>query len=692
MEHHRLHNTFLQSIALGGPLHDALRSAGGKFDAVLCPTQECLDALGITQVLLKRLPQSTKNASSPSTVPPSVHPATEFMLQHCIRFDDNGLGAQFTTLSGRRGTFSDMLDTVAIAGVIGKRDVLSHLEPLPGLTHEAHRSFSPESLNIFMIPDAMMDREVVAKIVSHAHNVAKEASLASDAPADSNFITKFFGGVASSIIGQASTSGGQPAAAVNQGSSVASSSGSGTLTEKRKKIVTEQELAIQYPEFQRLMLLSESSAIAKALHTFVDKCLLPPSQASPPKAPATRPSSSTPSSPSHSREETLFREIRSFTNTIVAQMMKLPAWKGKEVVAKEGVEKYISCKVYSKLFATNSADKQKDATLKRKLILLRSVVTAHHLDAIDGVECDPLWHDAVNALRQINEFRSPRDKLECGIKACKLIHQAIANTRARLRHDEKASAHVAESESVEVNPRNQSSHTSSPHDFALVANSSQSVVPHGVGLSSADDFLPSLMLCVLHANPDSFCSNLAYIDVVRDKNLLEAEGEYNLTSLQSAAEFWLTCQAPHLKMTEEEFDIALGNVFAVPSSASSSALRGSLPPATASSLMDDLLIAPVQSPPRSHTSSHSLLKDTPPLSPATELHEKLKVAVLASGIHPLLAASKESSATTVSAVLRTKDFDDITVGELKMIVEEARRLSFMESRITTLIGELEKLY
>lgn len=673
----RLGNPFLLALRPGRCLHSVVLHAG-NFDAVLVPSTAVLTEHHLVPLLCHSgFSSSLEDGSathsdaavtaSSGTVSSlgalrSTSPLSWFALCHLIRFDNNGLSSEFTTLSGHRGAFSESLDTVGRSGLLGRVRILGHLDPAPAQPFESHRTYDAQTLNIFILDGVMVEPGVITearhmfealeakekqKQQPTPSSIKEKSAMAAAASGTAASISRLLGSVVTS---PSSWVAGTSSAGVAAAPASGASAGSQVPKQPVKRPLTEQELAIQYPEFQRLMLLPESSSAAKALHAFVDHLLL---------------HSSTSAQAQQSNAAVLqAKEVRGFIQQTVTQVMKLACWKGKESVAREGMEKYICSKAYSKVFATSWAEKQRDATLKRKLSLLCPVIGPAHLDGLDGVQDAPEFQSAVQSLRQMNEYRSPRDKLECASAACSNVLKCIAHVRRRCSSATiptvGSSSHVGHAE--DSPPCAASSPTSSSKNASMCAFPSG-----GINLGGADDFLPSLMLCVLHANVDNLCSNLTYIDLYRDKSLLELSGEYNLTSLQSCAEFWLTCQAGHLRMTEDEFDSALGNVFAKPSSllrqqTPASSPSNDLPQSsTTMSLVDELFATPEFPSPRTGAPAGGSVATEGTPSAAVVSAARRVTSLVPDTCHALLKGD---------AVV----FDDLSVAQLRQVFEAARHL------------------
>ena len=73
--------------------------------------------------------------------------------------------------------------------------------------------------------------------------------------------------------------------------------------------------------------------------------------------------------------------------------------------------------------------------------------------------------------------------------------------------------------------------------------------------TSADAFIPILILVILRANPDNLLSNVEYINRFRSPSRLQGEAAYYLSSLTGAIAFIETMDASSLSnITREEFE------------------------------------------------------------------------------------------------------------------------------------------
>eukprot|EP00756_Hemistasia_phaeocysticola_P045184 Hpha_TRINITY_DN18943_c0_g1::TRINITY_DN18943_c0_g1_i1::g.17498::m.17498/K20131/RABGEF1; Rab5 GDP/GTP exchange factor len=104
-----------------------------------------------------------------------------------------------------------------------------------------------------------------------------------------------------------------------------------------------------------------------------------------------------------------------------------PLWsdadEGELEAAVEGVEKYVLCKLHACLFAGCPAQRRQDEILDSKLAAL-ATVEAERLGVPPqhrGVEQHPRWGEALQALRLVNEYKSPFDKMICVSNAARLL-------------------------------------------------------------------------------------------------------------------------------------------------------------------------------------------------------------------------------------------------------------------------------
>ena len=175
----------------------------------------------------------------------------------------------------------------------------------------------------------------------------------------------------------------------------------------------------------------------------------------------------------------------------------------------EGLEKFVTSKLYDHIFCPREEDRQRDCDLEERIASL-SFVSFQHLD-INGPEIKDefllTWQLARDELGKMNDYKAPRDKMVCLLNACKVIVRLLTEA----------------SEDVGATP------------------------------PGADQFLPALIYVVLKANPPNLFSNLDYIDRFRNPQKMISEPGYWYTNLYSAVTFLENVQHDRLTISEEEF-------------------------------------------------------------------------------------------------------------------------------------------
>ena len=175
----------------------------------------------------------------------------------------------------------------------------------------------------------------------------------------------------------------------------------------------------------------------------------------------------------------------------------------------EGLEKFVTSKLYEHIFCPREEDKQRDVELENRIASL-SFVSYQHLD-INGPEIKDefllTWQLAMDEIGKMNDYKAPRDKMVCLLNACKVIVRLLTEA----------------SEDVGATP------------------------------PGADQFLPALIYVVLKSNPPNLFSNLDYIDRFRNPTKMISEPGYWYTNLYSAVTFLENVEHGSLTITEEEF-------------------------------------------------------------------------------------------------------------------------------------------
>ncbi|XP_039628156.1 rab5 GDP/GTP exchange factor-like isoform X2 [Polypterus senegalus] len=173
----------------------------------------------------------------------------------------------------------------------------------------------------------------------------------------------------------------------------------------------------------------------------------------------------------------------------------------------EHIEKLLMTQLYKFVFCPDcSDDEQKDLFLQKKIRSLQWVTPC--MLGVPGLEKKSETGDhilsAMTAIIEMDARRAPQDKLSCICKCCQHVFAALAE-----------------------------------------ANSEP---------ANADDFLSSLILVVLKANPPRLHSNVQY--VVRfglPHNLMAGESAYNFTNLCCAVTFIEKLDGPSLNLSEDQF-------------------------------------------------------------------------------------------------------------------------------------------
>ncbi|KAJ9461739.1 Vacuolar protein sorting-associated protein 9A [Diplonema papillatum] len=87
--------------------------------------------------------------------------------------------------------------------------------------------------------------------------------------------------------------------------------------------------------------------------------------------------------------------------------------------AKEGMRKYLLCKIHPHSFGKRAQTSAQDALLDRQLARFDTCPSAFLTP--QSVHQHPRWPEAVEQLKKVNEFKSPVDKLVCISNSCRLM-------------------------------------------------------------------------------------------------------------------------------------------------------------------------------------------------------------------------------------------------------------------------------
>eukprot|EP01080_Neovahlkampfia_damariscottae_P000914 gene914-9823_t len=176
----------------------------------------------------------------------------------------------------------------------------------------------------------------------------------------------------------------------------------------------------------------------------------------------------------------------------------------------EGLEKYVTSKLHSKIFSPTIEDLREDNNLASILTKFH-VLKPHHLEINENLISNELWNKSLDEFKRINNFKTPRDKMNCISNCCECIFQLIEENKIT---------------------------------------------------ASADIFLPILIYLILQSNVSHLHSNIKYILDYRNPDKLVSEAGYFLTNIQGAIMFWKNITYENLNISKEEFiEIKNGNLF-----------------------------------------------------------------------------------------------------------------------------------
>ena len=110
-----------------------------------------------------------------------------------------------------------------------------------------------------------------------------------------------------------------------------------------------------------------------------------------------------------------------------------PLWHGCEPEeldkACDALEKFVTTKLYDKVFLTDAEESESDRLLEERLQHLR-FVTVEHLSVSPAFCAAYPWAGAQQELCKMAAYRTPRDKLVCVLNCCKRINSSLSVTSA----------------------------------------------------------------------------------------------------------------------------------------------------------------------------------------------------------------------------------------------------------------------
>jgi hypothetical protein len=180
----------------------------------------------------------------------------------------------------------------------------------------------------------------------------------------------------------------------------------------------------------------------------------------------------------------------------------------------DGVEKHLMTLIYNYVNSPASCDDEIN-----DLLFVRRVNSLHWLEAsilevsldMNNQQVQNIFQESRQELWNMEAKKAPQDKLNCVVKGCKLLQEAIRVSQ------------------------------NSP--------------------ASADEFLPALIYLIIHTNPQYIHSNINYITrFTIPMRIMSGECGYYFTNLCGAVHFIENISAQNLKLSQEEFNSKMGYV------------------------------------------------------------------------------------------------------------------------------------
>lgn len=203
-----------------------------------------------------------------------------------------------------------------------------------------------------------------------------------------------------------------------------------------------------------------------------------------------------------------------FSSGQAAGSAKWPSttWWTQEILISEGIERYVTWRLHKKcLYRVLESDRSTSRALTKRLDGLKHRLTPADLGVnYPAVESHHLWGQAMFELNAMQFFKSPREKLGCGIRAVRFMCEALK---------EVSGLHV-------TSPRN-------------VASTKRSVTT--ACSEEAQLVIRCLALLVLRAAPTHFYDNVKYIQRFRTESLCTVDEQYALGALGEVVKYWLEC-------------------------------------------------------------------------------------------------------------------------------------------------------
>ncbi|XP_072380209.1 receptor-mediated endocytosis protein 6 homolog [Diabrotica undecimpunctata] len=186
--------------------------------------------------------------------------------------------------------------------------------------------------------------------------------------------------------------------------------------------------------------------------------------------------------------------LQRFYTKLFLIMKSSPAWKGivrnREKTLKITLERFIMNKTYkNSIYPNGDGDRDRDRVLHNHIEKLSKIIRPDHKDLeIDKMylrECP--WLPAQDALRALNVYKTPRDKVKCIVHCSKCIMDLLAMSQSG-------------------------------------------------SSTTADDFMPVLVFVIIKVNPEALLSTIQYVNSFFHSQLF-GEEEYWWTQFCAAVEY-----------------------------------------------------------------------------------------------------------------------------------------------------------
>lgn len=284
-------------------------------------------------------------------------------------------------------------------------------------------------------------------------------------------------------------------------------------------------------------------------------------------------------------------------------------------------------------------DLSQDNILATRLSSFRKL-RPEHLDIPPALFNDTSCALAVDELKKMNNYKTPRDKMICISNCCKIIFNVLTR----------------------VNPKE---------------------------APSADTFLPVLIFLVMRANPPHLHSNLKYIMEYRNPEKMISESGYFLTNLQSTVMFWTTVDHTGLSIDKQEFEKLINGQY-FNDDDEELAVLGTTKKEEESD--DDQTIMPDNEPSQDgfemdEKSNPSDSITATPLFPMTPLSRSERAKEQKVYPHNNLYDYVKSGVREVSTFATVENVNDIKVGDLEKLLSEYKQLHEFFETVTKFVTE-----